>query len=318
MNNIAVLKSRLAASLLPAVLAAAMAPLGGCQVRKSAELPQPAVQMAVIHFAGTPLGPSSRPAAASEPALDTSDLVGVKVKIIALEKMPAEVFDPLAAHARLITASAGVRPVLATTQLTGKSRYGQLASWPAGESFLPAAAAAGRVRMLGELRGVLPAGVTASFRLVDKREVNDPLASNPARRSLCVDLFRAAGDSVPQVALSLEDVPPSDSARDANGARISFISQRRTAAGSAAGLQHETAIVDGPAGKSCLVLITPFSLSNGRIAAVAMVVEMTTGAGEEYAAAIESCKKDLADPAAAQSAAVQILRLVIAGHCRRD
>jgi hypothetical protein len=288
-----------------AVSVLALLAVAGCQARRPVELPLPAADSSVVHFVGTPLsGPTSRPAGTSEPSFGPGDLVGVQVRMIALEHMPADVLEPLSARARLITAAVGNLPVLPTAKLTLQARYGQFSLVPADLAVFPPATV-GRVRTLAKLRGVLPAGVTASFRLTDKLAVSDPLAPRPLRRNLCVDLYRPADSAVMQVALSVEDVAPGADVQDANARTQRQASrQGRQRPTAHPGLQHETALVDPPEG-CCLVLIIPFAFPQSQISAVALVIETTSEVGDEYAPAIKACQDDLANPAAIPPAVVQ-------------
>ncbi len=280
--------------------------LAGCQMRRSRRVPPPPADVGVVYFMGTPLsGPTPSPAGSAPLSLDPNGLVGVKVSLIALEKMPADALEPLSAHARLITAADGTEPILSMAKLTHQARYGQFAAAPAD---LPALspAAAGRVRTLAELRGVVAPGITASFRLVDRQMVSDPLFPDPRRRNLCVDLYRAAdGPAAIQVALSLEDMAPPPPAADPNRqmpGQPQRPSRRQLSAHQV--LQRETALLDPPQGPH-LVLIAPFAFSASKTAAVAVVIDIVPNTGEEYAQALEACKKDLANPAAITLAAAQ-------------
>lgn len=280
-----------------AIFVLAVLAVAGCQPRGAVELQLPAVDSRVVHFVGTPLsGPTSRPAEAAELSLSPGDLVGVRVTLIAMERMPHDVLEPLGAHARLITASLGRRPVLPTAHLMLEARYGQFGAAPADLAAVLPLDAAGRMGRLAELRGVLPVGVTASFRVFEKLAVADPLAPGPLQRNLSVDLHRSAADAPMQVALSLEDTAPPEAERGNRRTRRETVVHE--------GLQRETALVDPPDGP-CLVLIAPFAFAHSEIGAVAIVIETTPQAGDEYAAAIEACQTDLANPAAVPPGVVQ-------------
>jgi hypothetical protein len=162
------------------------------------------------------------------------------------------------------------------------ARYGELPSAVAPaelEKVLPLAVT-GRTRIIADLRGVLPVGVTASFRVADRQPVADALARRPVQRCLRVDLYRPQAAGAPQVALTVEDVPPAPRAADAPAL-----------------LQRETALVDPPEGP-CLVLIAPFVFTDSPTQAVAIVIALTRGIGAEYAAASDACRRNLANPAA--------------------
>jgi hypothetical protein len=265
--------------------------LTACQTPKPVELPAPAADSTVVHFVGTPLsGPTLPSVGTSAPRLRPEELLGVRVTMIVLEHMPHNALEPLGAHARLIVAARGEDPVLPTTRLTLDARYGRFASLIApGElnKVLPLAVT-GRSRSLADLRGVLPAGVTASFRVADRRWFADPLAGKPVQRYLRVDLYRpeAAGATL-QVALTMEDAPLAPRTADIPPA-----------------LQRETALLDPPDGP-CLVLLAPFVFSDCPAEAVAIVIGITRNVGTDYAAAQDACRRDLANPAVVPPAVVQ-------------
>ncbi len=267
--------------LLAGTLVLAALFLSACQAPKAVELPAPQAQVSVVHFAGTPLsGPTTRPAETTLAPLQANELLGVHVTLVALSHMPQQALDSLGAHARLITVWRGDQPLLATARLTLEARYGQfpvpLSAAQLGSVVPPSST--GPVRVFADLRGVLPAGVTVSFRAADKVWLKDPLSGQPIQRNVRVDLFRPTQPSAPlQVALSQEDlVPP-------------------TGGGEPPSMQRETVLLDPPEGPA-LVLITPFTFTASPARALAMVIDISRGAGPAFAPAIEACQRELSHP----------------------
>ena len=102
--------------------------LSGCAPAKPAALIVPQALTSVRIYSGTPLsGP--RPVAA--PIVQAQDAYSVRVEIVALERIPAGMLEPLATHAKLISVDRGGSPVLSVPKLSVGARMGsqgQLAS----------------------------------------------------------------------------------------------------------------------------------------------------------------------------------------------
>jgi len=159
--------------------------------------------MRVDHFLGTPL---SGPRTGTAPAVDPADALAVEAEFLVIGQVPADKLAPVGSVARLIAATRGGSPVMATQRLTRGSRFAQ-----GGDvaGFRAALAADVSTIVLSDLRGALPRGATIVFEAADSTAQTDALTGRPMSRRVQVFVSRDAGAATPeqlQVGFLIEDL----------------------------------------------------------------------------------------------------------------
>jgi hypothetical protein len=254
------------ASLLVAGLIVGM----GCQERPARPLPVPPLSMRMGYFFGTPL---SGPRPGSVDDVKPAEALSVSVTLVALERAPGRLFDPLNSRARLISATRAGRPVLPSSQLMRGVQVLPLDS-PASLAGKLDGASVGRFITVGSMSGALPVGVTADFRILDLQQVSDPITAVQTQRRLQVQVDRQT-DGTLQAALVLQDFPPSGV--------------------SGSSLQSERALLDLPGSdRDCVALLIPFHFDDALSKATAIVIQVLPATSEpSHAAALARCKRDI-------------------------
>jgi hypothetical protein len=231
----------------------------------------------------------------------------VRVSFIALENMPAGATQGLGSLARLIAVERSGAPVLATPRLTQATR---LAETDDAEQFGKQLLAAGprRAVAMGIIDGALPVGVTATFEAAQRHPQPWIVAGQIVRRSVKIDLYRAAGPNPAQtplrVALVIEDlVTPPNPAEQSNEPSGPSDKHPATAPAQAPGpppepvLQREMAIFDRttPAEHDSFALLVPFRFGDSSSRVVAIVVRVMPGNDDpEHVIATARCQEQVA------------------------
>jgi hypothetical protein len=162
--------------------------LAGCATSHKAAPPLTlpgAAAVSVRHFVGTPL---SGTVLKDPPAFSPDDALALEVSFVALEQSPQGV-NPLGAHARLIIASHGANPVRSTGGLTRIATYAIGNDAQRFVDEMNAGMFERRVPM-GNLRGALPAGVTARFEVTDSGAAQVTLPSGLGHRRFQLQISR--------------------------------------------------------------------------------------------------------------------------------
>jgi hypothetical protein len=251
------------------------------------------------------------------------------VSFIALEHVPARVFDPLGSKARLISASRGGSPVMPSGKLTEDV---QVITLKTAADLAPKlqAAGAGRTTAIGSLDGALPMGVTEAFVASDKTNATDPITGQALQRRLEVEIARTSG--VPEAAIVLADTStpgtsaadaqeiaaqfggrPTGTAKNPGAAKNPAAAEASNSAQSAGGgedagqtnlsptppgppvLQIERALLNLPGGDtSCTALIVPFRFDDSLSQATAIVIDISSATNKPaHVAVLAQCIDDL-------------------------
>jgi hypothetical protein len=193
--------------------------LTGCATAGKADAASrwPKVDVTATHRVGSPLGPVEGAGAAE--ALELEDALALEICAEWLEVLPAD-GEPLAAHARLVSAERGGEPIEPRSQLASGARLLR---------GLPVQAL--RARELAPVDpGVrchqlaLPRGVTAALALRDELGQRGENGED-VQRELRVEVGRAR-DGVLSLALSLEDL--AESRVDENGVAAGRLARRES------------------------------------------------------------------------------------------
>jgi hypothetical protein len=240
-----------------------------CQSNQSILLPLPPLSMRMGYFFGTSL---SGPRPGNIDDVQPKDALSVSVTVVALERVPQRIFDPLNSRARLISATRAGQPVLPSSQLMRGVQILSLDS-PTSLADRLQPAAVGRSITVGSMSGALPAGVTADFRILDLQSIEDPVTALQTERRLQIQISRQTSGAL-QAALILQDFPPS---------------------GETSSLQSERALLDLPASdRDCIALLIPFRFDDAQSKAMALVLQVLPGpADPSHAAALAQCKIDI-------------------------
>lgn len=273
--------------------------LGGCVTRTVPPMRSTGAEPSVQHFVGTTLsGPIEKSISAGSP----QEAMSIRVSFLAVERLPADFLEPLGAQARLIVSERGGDAVLPTTSFTQKARLGQGKS---AEALLARLSDAphGRTQSITELTGVLPAGVTASFRLTDPAPIQELLTEETVRRRVAIDVHRKdpaiVGEQTGrlEVAVTLQDLlapnepaaptpdaaaaPPARGSAAANGGKTGRAAPPTTMP-AAVRLQKEIAVFDGPevASPGFLAVLVPFSFASSGTEGVVALIETRPGTAD--------------------------------------
>jgi hypothetical protein len=253
------------------LLLAALVIGSGCEAHPGRPLALPPLSMRMGYFFGTPL---SGPRAGSVDGVQPDEALSVSVTVVALERAPGRVFDPMNSRARLISATRTGRAVLPSSQLM---RGVQVLSLDRPTSLVGRleGAGVGRIITVGSMSGALPVGVTADFRILDLQPLVDPVTAVQTQRRLQVQVGRR-GDGTLQAALVLQDLAPS------------------SVVGSSS-LQSERALLDLPGSdRNCVALLIPFHFDDAASKAVAIVIQVLPATNDSsHAAALARCKRDI-------------------------
>lgn len=235
--------------------------LTGCAGKK--QPPQVSTEWARVRqgvYAGSPLeGAQSVPA-----GLGAAGAVGVEMRLVALEKDPGEVLEPLATKARVLANTQGENPFLATATLTLPARYG---SGPEAEGLEAAvrSGAWGSNATVGEFSAAVPVGATGWLQVMRGEAVT--------RDRVRVAVYRVKGDDeAVQLALLVEHpdaTPPLEGAKSGKPA---------------ARLARETALVRQKVenGSQAVALLLPLAVSEGHSQSLLAIVRISPlGADEE-------------------------------------
>jgi len=273
--------------------------------------PPPPALVGVAHFIGTPL---TGPMPATAVPIDVKGALGVSVTFVAMRTMPSGPAQSLGSAARFIAVERGGVPVLPTARLTQSSRLASVDD--AGQYVQSLESKPNDAITLAAVHGALPAGVTVAFDAGERIEPPPIVAGQVVRRSVKVELFRAAGPDaakVPlQVALTIEDLvaPPksNDSTNEPPGTADLSKGQKNPPAPPApppapSVLQRELAIFDRPAAAhDQFALLVPFQFGESWSHALAIVVEIAPGSADAgHQAALAACAEDLSTAAALAS-----------------
>lgn len=184
-----------------ASLAIVLAPLfSSCATRGNAEATQvlPQVAVSATQRVGAPLGPVE--GAGATEALELGDALALELCAEWLDVLPAE-GEPLASHARLVSAERGGEPIEPRSQLASGARL--LRGLPVQalrvRGLAPVEANGKNCRELA-----LPRGVTASLALRDERTQQGEDGED-VHRELRVEVGRARNGTL-TIALALEDL----------------------------------------------------------------------------------------------------------------
>jgi hypothetical protein len=290
-----------------------LAVAGGCVLSGCGSLSQPpppkpfvapSVRAEVNHYAGSALsGPTPR----AVPSVPPDQAVGVRVRMVALERLPAGRGELLAATARLVTADRLGTPVLPAAQLT---RFARLVELPDARQFeeqvvRPSGGRAAELRP--DATAAVARGVTAAVVLTDPAPLRPQVTGAGGSRLVELDVSRpgdalaappdpppAAGAVPVELALVVQDVEPlpaeeDRAAEDAAGpgkpgaAKPAVAAKPRPAT-----LQRETVVLTRQvAATDTVCILLPFAFVGSDAQGVAIVVELTRGPGSpEHQAAI--------------------------------
>lgn len=268
----------------------------------------------VTHFVGTPL---SGPTLSKPTPVEAASAWSVTVRFVALEQMVPEAGQPLASKIRMLVQSRRALPVIPAERLLRGARWVELNDTSNLENVV--SPTAGRVALIAQRQGALPADVTASFTLSDSTSLDDSGSSAASHRHVEVDAYRPTSGSL-QIAVAMEDLAdqapdktdlgeenqPSDESNQSKsqalpGRNTSVVTRSKTPASAIPTappvFQRELAIIDLPpisaSGEQAAVLI-PFHFTNTDAAAVAAVI--TVGPASifpEHLAATAQCAEDL-------------------------
>lgn len=192
----------------------------GCATRGSADTKQalPQVAVSATQRVGAPLGPVESSGATQ--ALELGDTLALELCAEWLDVWPAE-GEPLAAHARLVSAERGGEPIEPRSQLASGARL--LRGLPVQalrvRGLAPVEATGNACRELA-----LPRGVTASLALRDERTQRGE-DGEEVHRELRVEVGRAR-DGMLTIALALEDL--AELHVDENGAAQGRLARRES------------------------------------------------------------------------------------------
>jgi hypothetical protein len=252
------------------LLLAAMIVGGGCHQAPVA-LPSPPLSMHMGYFFGTTL---SGPRPGSVDGVQPANALSISVSLIALERVPRRVFDPLNSRARLISATRAGRPVLPSSQLMRGVQMLSLDS-PASLISRLQAANVGRSTNVGLMSGALPVAVTADFRMLDLSPITDPVTALQTERRIQLQVNRES-DGALRAALLVQDFQPYGGSGSSS-------------------LQSERALLDLPdPDHDCVALLIPFRFDDAQSQAVAIVLQILPGTNEPaHAAALAECKSDI-------------------------
>jgi hypothetical protein len=243
----------------------------------------PPIVTEVRYFTGSPL---SGPVPLSRDLSGPQEALQIRAHLVALEQLPGDVFEPLSAHTRLITASRGGMTVLPTAQLTLGTRFGSVDDV---ESFLACMewGEFGRSVSIAGLMGVLPPGVTLTVRTREKYARLHSAHGEPLREGLEIQLFGGEDRGV-QVVLVLEDRERKDAGKG-------------SAKGASPVMHREVVMLDSipVAARRGLAILVPWPFEESEARAVAVVLEMDSppapgGPGaKEHAEVYARCIRDL-------------------------
>lgn len=249
--------------LVETVLALALPALGACASAppEPVSLVGPAVEITI----------ERAPAAAAQDASEPAPL-GVRWRLFALDSLPEDALEPLAARTRSVTATKGATPFRAAAQLGAGARIGV---GVAAEDLAAALASAADTRAvpIGERSATLGSGSIA-LDVAAAEPVADP-ARGPVRARLALELTRNPDGTV-AAALVLQDVIAVDDARAPAGSEphLAPMYQRERIAIS------EPVPTDGT--PFALVLRSPFGAAP---AAIALVLTLDPAAADPEALA---------------------------------
>jgi hypothetical protein len=233
--------------------------------------------------------------AAGEPR----EALSVGVRVIALEQLPAEALEPLAARARLIAATRSGTPVVAAAKVADGARVGIGDASASFREQLESGAIGGNAT-LGVRATALPAGATAEF------EAADP--SSRPYRSVSVAISRPADAAPPaklRMALVVEDLPPAAVASSSDSEETP-IPARETLP------QRETVLLDDIPFEGALqaVVVVPFRLPPAPHPALAFLIDVAPGSDEPaHAEALATAAAALQASAAAVAQGPQLALL---------
>lgn len=269
------------AVLSPAVTVILAAGLAGC-----ADAPPPRARpeaplatLATSHYAGSPLSGPRRDVAL-QPRRE--EALAVRVRWLALERLPGTLLRPLGEAARLVLDPRGASPLLAVARLTVGGRAGAIEDPTAFLKEL--AGPAGWVAPCGELFGALPPGVTAELGLSRDRLGARSAGGEPLRE---------------RAAIAVHRLPPEEGEAGALEVALAVEAVGTDAAGEAAP-RSELVLLEPVAGdrlRLALLLPSPLAGAHGALAAL-VEVSPAPAPGEpgyaEHGAAFARCVGDLA------------------------
>jgi hypothetical protein len=234
----------------------------GANQPEAQSLAPPAVaQTRVTYFSGSPLsGPTTRQIASTK----AEDTLAVKVTFVALAKMPTDsALEPLTSRSRLVAATSGGVPVLATGRLTQTARIATT------QPDLGVSAE------ISSEAGALPIGATAVFVTGDAGSTD---FSN--RRRVEIALRRPSTAPSVEIALAVGDfvTPAPPEAAKTEEADRATLPQAPPA--QKPEFQREMTLLDPipVTDATSIVLVVPFRFTGGNGRAVAAIIELSPGA----------------------------------------
>ena len=161
---------------------AGVAAVTGCQPTQKLSPALPAVRLDASSVAGSLLDPAPSTLPATMPVIRMGT-VGVEVTWVAVTRVPADLLDPLDAHAALVSAPLAGGPVLTSGRQIAAARFGEGAAVDAFVQRL-LARADGPVAQIGHQVGVIVPDATTTFRLAA-----DGADAGQAGRSVAISLY---------------------------------------------------------------------------------------------------------------------------------
>jgi hypothetical protein len=242
-----------------------------------APLATPPVAIQLSHFVGSPL---SGPTQGAPQSYQAQDALVVRVRVVALTKLPEGAAQTLGSQAKLIAVQRGGVPVLQAPRLTGPA---QILPLPNADFFCqtllddrdhPA-------RLLATLHSTLLGGVTATLNTDEHFAQPLVVAGQTVRRSVQLDLYRprdiTQGQPALQAALIIEDLvrpllptePESSESPNAQNAPPAPKLGPPV-------MQREMSLFDPPSAKA-FAIVVPIQFDRSAAKGIAIVVEIRPG-----------------------------------------
>jgi len=274
---------------------------GGKKAPPTGPLAMPSAATRVDHFVGSPL---SGPTRDTVPAPPPSEALAVRVRMIALEKVP-DAGTPLGSEARLIMATRLGTPVLPSSRLTRTARLITTRNADALQQEL-LERSGGRATQFFDATGAVPRGVTAVFETSGSEAFAVDVAGVEGSNRVQIFVHRSA-DNVPadmpqpvEIAVAIEDVAPlpEESSNEPAEEPTPTPKDTRQVA------QREIALIDRQiTGRETFGILVPFPLGPSSGRAMAAIVEV--GAGDHSTGHLEALSSAMGQIAASAQAVAE-------------
>jgi hypothetical protein len=293
-------------------LTGVIALLAGCAGTRPPPTPlaPPGILTQFRTFLGTPL---SGPLANDNAGMKLDDTQSVTVSFFALEKIPADMTEPLASHIRLIVASRENSPVLPSARLTSGVRFMEVDNSDKFLAVIKSGKLGKAVLIWSDTTPLLP-DATVDFGIRQSLSISDVLPGEIAARKIALDLYRPAPGGIGAGILMdgyVNTAPPREieesftrSQPNAGPGRRNQPAQRATVAPSQElVLQSETALFDRHSEPDAYALLVPVHFDKSVAQAVLILVDVERGSADaDYLKRVAAARTEV-EQSARQAAA---------------